>query len=305
MVADSPPSETPGLVSIGLPVYNGTRFLARALDALLAQTYAPTEIIISDNASEDDTLAIARHYADKHPNIRVFSNATNLGPYPNFRIVLEKARGEFFMWAGCDDLWEATFVSSLVDALRTHGDAVVAQSGFRRRTYKGEDWGAAVIYPDLYSAGRVGLALRVALNFSSEYAIFMYGVFRHAFLRQHFTTFGNFRGSDRLFIAEIALSQRLITVPEVLHIRGVRSDPKYALKIIEAYKVQLDDGNDRSRTLPFAVRMLRESKMIPPQRKVLIPLILAMFTLGAYKHDWKRLKGWGRRIGIGRAARSP
>ncbi len=287
-------TEVPGLVSIGVPVYNGAHIMGRALDALLAQTYPSTEIIISDNGSEDDSLAIAKRYAARYPNIRVFANPSNLGPYANFRIVQQKAVGEFFMWGACDDLWEPTFVSTLVAALVKHPDAVLAQSGFRRRTDTGQDKGEA-IYPDVYNLGRFDLALRIALHLTGNYAIMIYGIFRSRYLNQAFPNFRGFRGSDRVFIAEIALASRITAVPEILHTRNARADPKECLRAAVSYIPFLEDGNDRRRSLKPAAAMLLQSKMIPLERKLFVPLGLGAFTLGQYRVELKRLRGWVQR----------
>jgi cellulose synthase/poly-beta-1,6-N-acetylglucosamine synthase-like glycosyltransferase len=65
-----PPVSAPPLVSIGLPVYNGERFLAQALDSLLGQTLGDLEIIVSDNASTDRTAEICKDYAARDARIR-------------------------------------------------------------------------------------------------------------------------------------------------------------------------------------------------------------------------------------------
>ena len=59
-------------VSIGIPVYNGEKYLARALDSLLAQSFKDFEIVISDNASTDRTAEICRSYQNKDARVRYF-----------------------------------------------------------------------------------------------------------------------------------------------------------------------------------------------------------------------------------------
>jgi glycosyltransferase involved in cell wall biosynthesis len=113
-------------VSIGLPVFNGERFLGRALDSLLAQSFTDFEIILSDNASTDDTRSICGEYASKDVRIRYVRNDTNLGPLKNFNQVLELARGTYFMWAAYDDTWEPNYLSRLVDLLEDSPDAIFA-----------------------------------------------------------------------------------------------------------------------------------------------------------------------------------
>ena len=71
-------------VSIGVPVYNGERFLALTLDSLLAQTYRDFEIIIGDNASIDRTEEIGRTYAAKDPRVRYVRHEHNLGLARNY-----------------------------------------------------------------------------------------------------------------------------------------------------------------------------------------------------------------------------
>jgi len=110
------------LVSIGLPVFNGGPYLAKALDSLLTQSYPHTEIIISDNS--DETEAVARRYCAQFPRIRYSRNASNIGASLNWQHVLTLARGEFFMWAAHDDLWEPTFVAEIMEGLLSDSEYV-------------------------------------------------------------------------------------------------------------------------------------------------------------------------------------
>jgi glycosyltransferase involved in cell wall biosynthesis len=77
-----------------MSVYNGGQYLAEALASAVAQTYAPLEIVIYDNASTDNTEAVVRRFAD--PRIRYLRNPTNIGVIPNFRRVLGEACGTYF-----------------------------------------------------------------------------------------------------------------------------------------------------------------------------------------------------------------
>ena len=74
-------SSTTPRVSIGMPVYNGQRFLREVLDSILAQTFADFELIISDNGSTDETESICREYAARDPRVSYHPNdRTNHGP---------------------------------------------------------------------------------------------------------------------------------------------------------------------------------------------------------------------------------
>ncbi|MCB1876468.1 MAG: glycosyltransferase family 2 protein [Chromatiales bacterium] len=114
------------LVSVGMPIFNEERFLRASLDALTEQDYVNIEIIISDNASTDHSETICRDYAERFAHVTYHRFAENKGPGPNFAHVLKQARGEFFMWASGHDLWAPNYLSSCVDALTRHEDAVLA-----------------------------------------------------------------------------------------------------------------------------------------------------------------------------------
>lgn len=118
-------------MSIGLPTYNGARFLRESLDCLLGQDFEDLEVLISDNASTDDTPAIAAEYAQRDARVRVVRQPTNIGATANFTYVLRETRGALFMWAADDDRWELDYVSSCLTALEANPAAVIAASSVR------------------------------------------------------------------------------------------------------------------------------------------------------------------------------
>src|SRR6266850_1186232 len=104
-------------VSIGLPVYNGERYVEETLDSLLAQTYEDFELIICDNDSGDRTQEICQSYAAKDRRIRYGRNPTNLGAAKNYRLTFELSSGEYFRWATCDDLFAPTSLERCIEVL--------------------------------------------------------------------------------------------------------------------------------------------------------------------------------------------
>ncbi len=113
-------------VSIGMPVYNGEKFIRQAITSLLAQTFTNFELIISDNASTDGTDAICLEYASKDGRIRYVRQSENRGAPANFQFVLDEAVGAYFMWAAADDAWEPLFIEELVKILGANPETVVA-----------------------------------------------------------------------------------------------------------------------------------------------------------------------------------
>jgi glycosyltransferase involved in cell wall biosynthesis len=104
-------------VSIGLPVYNGEKYIREALDSLLAQTFTDFELIISDNASADRTETICREYAERDPRIRYVRQAENRGAVANFQFVLDEAKGVYFKWMAYDDYLAPRFIELIVGYL--------------------------------------------------------------------------------------------------------------------------------------------------------------------------------------------
>jgi glycosyltransferase involved in cell wall biosynthesis len=120
----------PALVSVGLPVRNGGAVLSSAIAGLLAQTHTNLEIVISDNASTDDTERVCRDAAARDPRIRYVRQPAVIPVMENFRFAFEQTRGEFFMFASHDDLRSSNYVETLVGAFREHPDASLAASDF-------------------------------------------------------------------------------------------------------------------------------------------------------------------------------
>lgn len=91
-------------VSICLPVYNGEKYLAEAIESALAQTYTDFELLISDDCSQDGSLAIAQSYAGRDSRILVWSNQDNLGLFANYNATMRRASGRYIKLFAQDDL---------------------------------------------------------------------------------------------------------------------------------------------------------------------------------------------------------
>jgi len=127
-----------GLVSTVIPVYNRPRMLREAVDSVLAQTYRPVEIIISDDGSTDDSPAVAQELARTHPDEIRFVRKENRGPGPAREAGRQLARGEFIQYLDSDDLlWPRKFEVQ-VAALRQRPDCGVAYGRSRLVTMEGK-----------------------------------------------------------------------------------------------------------------------------------------------------------------------
>jgi glycosyltransferase involved in cell wall biosynthesis len=112
-------------LSIGLPVYNGDRFLAETLENLLDQSFGGFELIISDNGSTDRTAEICRDYSARDARIRYVRHEKNRGAVFNWNYVVGMATGEYFKWASVNDYLHRFFLERCLEVLRNHHDVVL------------------------------------------------------------------------------------------------------------------------------------------------------------------------------------
>jgi glycosyltransferase involved in cell wall biosynthesis len=107
------------LISIGLPVYNGQKYLKRAITNILAQDYENLELLISDNCSNDTTQEICEEFCKLDRRIKYIRQNKNIGGAANYKEVLFKSNGTFFMWHAADDWIEnKKYISNLYNNLK-------------------------------------------------------------------------------------------------------------------------------------------------------------------------------------------
>jgi glycosyltransferase involved in cell wall biosynthesis len=92
-------------VSVVMATYNGAQYLKEQIDSILNQTYPIYELIIQDDGSTDETVAIAKDYAKRYPVVKVFINEKNLGLNQNFKTAAMRASGDFVAISDQDDVW--------------------------------------------------------------------------------------------------------------------------------------------------------------------------------------------------------
>ena len=202
-------------LTLGLPVYNGERYLAASLDALLAQTFTDFQLIISDNGSTDRTGEIARHYEAADSRVRYVHHPENRGSTFNHNYVVEQARGEFFKWVSDDDLYAPDLLQRCIDALDSRPEIVLAHA-----------WTAFID-----DAGTITDPIEYALTTDvpdpverfrsvlyTDGGDDIYGVIRTSVLRQ-IAPFGSYHWADRTFVGELALHGRFHNVPDYLYFR--------------------------------------------------------------------------------------
>lgn len=221
-------------VTIGLPVYNGEAFIARAIESILSQTYQDLELIIMDNCSTDGTKDICEQYLGQDPRVRYFRHDENVGVIANFNSAFEHARGKYFKWAASDDICAPTLVEKLVQALEDRPQAVIAFSGaliFDEYPEVGLPNLTEDEYPRYNVTGitycqrlfsRTPMERIKSILRSDHPGTMIYGLIRSDALRK--SHLHQVEGSDRLLLTELALEGEYILVDEPLFYRRIHED---------------------------------------------------------------------------------
>lgn len=213
-------------VSIGLPVYNGANFLGASIRSILAQDFGDFELIISDNASTDETEAICRELAAQDPRIRYYRNDTNVGAARNYNRVVELARGEYFKWAAHDDECHPSMIRRCVEVLDSAPASVAMVYPLGELV---DEHGVTLCAPldriesrDARPHRRLA-RLYWALNMCDP----VFGLIRSNYLRQT-QLIGPFFGADYVLLGELAMMGQIWELDEVLF--RLRAHAKRSMK---------------------------------------------------------------------------
>ncbi len=214
-------------VSIGLPVYNGERYLALTIDSILAQTFQDFELIISDNCSTDRSGEICRQYAEQDSRVRLFPSEVNKGAAWNFRRVFELARGPYFRWAPSDDVFAPESIAACVEVLDAQPDTVLC---YPKTTLI--DGVGAVIKPyddnlDLRSDSPVE-RYRMAAHQIGLVNV-MYGLMRTEKVRQT-RLVKHYPGADVIFLLELTLYGKFLEINRPLFFRRMHEQASSSMK---------------------------------------------------------------------------
>ena len=189
-------------VSIGLPVYNGQKYLEEALISILNQSYSDFELIISDNASTDQTQAICYAYMAKDNRIRYYRNDKNLGVAPNYNRVYEVSLGDYFKWADYDDILAPDFLYKSVETLDQNPEVVACFPRVKLIDAQGKFLEDYDPLPDTSSPNAHERFRNLIID--TRRAVQAMGLMRSSIIRKT-GLHRSFPSSDEVFIAEMAL----------------------------------------------------------------------------------------------------
>lgn len=271
-----------------MPVYNGATTLAAALDSLLGQGFADFQLLISDNASTDATPDICARFARADERVVYVRQPRNIGVGKNFAAVLERADAQYFMWAAHDDLWEPTFVGTLVEWLEREPQSALACCDYDVHFHATGDRighppeSMPALEPGLGSVGTVERLLQ------SPQPTLFYGLFRTEVLRTTSAVGGDaqFDFGDLALLTEIALRGGVRFVPEVLFHSGVAGTGRVAYSLGRRSFVGLKFNYGRY-TRHSLRAIARASQLGYCDRLRLASALVRQVLILAHWHEWR------------------
>ncbi len=281
--------EQPPSLTIGLPVYNGAKYLEAAVESVLSQSYADFELIISDNASADDTEAIGRALCGRDARVTYRRNERNLGLDGNFNLLVPLARGRLFKWATSDDLLRPGYLDRCVAAIDADPSVVLAYP--RTEFVDGEgkrldraDPGWHLVSDD------PAVRLRYAIG-ATHFVNAALGVIRtDALRRTHLLS--AYSGGDFRLMAELSLLGKFVEIPDPLYVRRLHTGSTGGNTGNSTWQRRYWSGS-RPTVRGAFLRLSRDragiilGARIPVMRKLSLLAFLARETLS----QWRRVVG--------------
>jgi glycosyltransferase involved in cell wall biosynthesis len=218
---------TASRLTIGLPVYNGERFIEKTVQSLLEQTFPHFEVIIGDNASTDRTGEIAREFAVQDRRVRYVRHERNLGLAGNYNALFRQASQEFFKWAPADDYYDPRYLEACIGALDDDPRAVLA---YTRTQFVDEAGGALAIDDPGWDLRGDDAAERLMYTIRADHWVnSVIGVIRSdALARTRLQPAHG--GGDYVLLGELSLQGRFIEVPERLFFRRIHPEASSQLR---------------------------------------------------------------------------
>jgi glycosyltransferase involved in cell wall biosynthesis len=229
-------------VSIGLPVYNGEKYLRQALDSIVSQSYRNFELIIVDNASTDKTQQICYEFARKDSRIKYYRNKRNIGGPANYNLSFKLSSGKYFKWAAYDDVLHPEYLFKCVRVLDNDSSIVLCHS----RVGCIDEKSFLVGNYDDRTLPRID-SFRAHERFGDLISLrndcwAIHAVMRSSCLAKT-PLHGSYIDADRNLLAEMGLIGRMYEIPEHLFFRRDHPDAYtrkyYSKSTVRDYRTQL------------------------------------------------------------------
>jgi len=262
-------------VSIGMPVYNEENFVEQAIISILDQDYTNFELIISDNASTDQTKEICLKYSKKDSRIWFYSRDTTTDATTNFNYIASIAKGDFFMWASGHDMRHPTFVSRCVATFEKSDSIVLCYSDATWIDEDGNNIGNEQSDIDTVGMKRMERLNKVFWNLGYAYPI--YGLFRKDLLDTILPS-QRVLGGDIILLNELAAIGEFVRIPESLfYIRKLSDYGDWHTYFQKSLNIKLNRKKAISLYFEFIIKYyqaLSKHAQSPIEKLMIIRIIL-------------------------------
>lgn len=250
-------------LTIGLVVYNGEKYLSKALNSLLNQTFQDFQIIISDNASTDNTSTISKEFSQKDHRIKYIKHQKNMGATKNFNFALYKAQTQYFMWAAADDYWNPKFIEKNMEVLERNKKIVGSISDVEfvgknlPEMYKSNEKGTTYQYlikhlPSLTAS----LLEKVSFHLRYNRGMSTYSIFRTEILKMC-TIERDLCGWDQIIVLQTLKHGNLHIINEILMYRTAEGETSNPSQITRWKNHGIPHIEIMFLTLPFTLFFLK------------------------------------------------
>lgn len=242
-------------ISVGMPVYNGEKYLAAAIESVLAQTQGDFELLIADNASVDGTEAICRDHARRDRRIVYMRNPVNVGAAGNYNLLFQRSQAEYFRWFNADDLSSPRLHELCLRALKEHPAAAMAYGKTDIIDAEGQ---LIEHYEDRLDLRQPSAYQRLAEFFRvAGQTNVIYGLMRRKALeRTQLMGTGTFPAADTNLMGELVMQGPVIEIPETLFYRRMHERASSWNRKDVAVQQQFWQGRNAKFTLPTLKREL-------------------------------------------------
>lgn len=226
-------------IAIGMPVFNGGRFIRHAINSLRSQTLEDFVVLISDNASTDDTVEICLDLIGNDSRFKLIQQGANIGAVPNFNWVARNTSSKYFKWAAADDVLAPNYLQACCQALDNNPDVGWCHCKSDMIDENGDSWMNQldesdplinsspsakwwVGHPRNYNDAESRVQRFEGVLLGTTWSVDSYGLIRRSTLNQT-RLLEPIYGAEKVLLAELSLYGKYIHLPELMFKQRVHS----------------------------------------------------------------------------------
>jgi glycosyltransferase involved in cell wall biosynthesis len=286
-----------------MPVYNGEPYICFAIESILNQTFGDFELIISDNASTDQTEEICRDFASRDERVVYSRNNENIGAAGNYSRLVDMASADYFRWSNADDVIAPELHERCVSVLDANPDAVLSYGKTKIIDENGnecEDYDDNLDLRDDRPSDRFK-----RFHDSVGLTNVIYGLMRTAAVRKTARLGdGSYPAADTNFMGELALYGKFVEIPEPLFYRRMHALASSAEREDTERQTYFWTAGAAEFNLPLwrknaaYLKAIRRAPIDPAERRRLILYMLRRMYWGKRELLDEFLVEIGKRVGL-------